>query len=37
MKIVTSKGQLDIPADYSITIEQSSPAFFTRGHTEFAY
>lgn len=31
MKIITSKGQLDIPADYSITIEQSSPAFSHEG------
>lgn len=31
MKIITSKGQLDIPTDYSITIEQSSPAFSHEG------
>lgn len=31
MKLITSKGELVLPSDFSFTIEQNSPAFSTEG------
>lgn len=31
MRLITSKGQLDLPSDFSLTIEQNNPVFSTEG------